>query len=889
MLPGQIVFGNYDLRLVLISAFIAITASYATVDCVGRIRLSERRGRLRWIASGAFAMGTGIWAMHYVGIFALRLPVFVEHDWALVLLSMFVSIGTSAVSLSFIGRPVMRAPEWVVGSAALGGGVSAMHYTGIAAMTGSLDCVFNVWLVSLSVILAVGLSYLALKLASTVHTDFGQWTWSKLRASSLMGMAIVVMHYVGMSAATFVWTGRQEPINRRAIGVSSLALTGIVAVTLIILGLTILTSSIDRRMYWQSGELQRNQNQLKAIFENMTEGIVVIDREFNILQSNSVAARILELPSRSVKVAEVHSLFDTLRPDGTILNRDEVPSSRAFKEEFLTNCKLKIRRRDTGKSVTVEVTTRPLRYSDEGLQEVMVCYRDITDREEMESARLRLAAIVNGSEDAIIGKTEEGIITSWNLGAEKIFGYSSAEMVGQSIRILLPPGREDEEDNILAQIKRNELVEHFETVRRKKTGELIDVSLTISPIRDATGHIIGASKICRDITSTKMLEKQLRQSQKMEAIGQLTGGIAHDFNNLLGVVIGNLDLLEQLVADFPAALKRTRGALRAASRGAELTRRLLAFSNREEPAPAPTSILEPINNVLELSKRVIGPQISIRSEFDVPDCQALVDPARLENAILNLVLNARDAMPQGGNITIHVKIKELDDQHPLVRASELMAGAYARISVADTGTGMDRDVLEKAFEPFFTTKSRERGTGLGLSMVYGFTKQSGGAARIYSELDRGTTVSLYFPIARSFTAVHTKVSDAHEQVIRPMKIMVVDDEEGLLEIASEYLREMKHTVVQARSGLEAMEKFQHDPGIELVITDVIMPGGISGVELVRQLRIIRPELKFLFTSGFSADALSYRDDQVPQGPLLEKPYQRSDLSRALKQCLEMSL
>lgn len=888
MLTSQIAESHYDPLLVTLSVLIAIFASYAALSVIARMRDAQGRSRIPWLLTGAVAMGTGIWAMHYVGMFALKLPVEVKYDWLRVLLSIVVAVVGSGLGFLFVSRPVMNRLSWLVGSVLLGSGIASMHYIGMAAMNDSLECVYNGWLVALSIFLAIVVSAIALKLTHRIQDDDRRSNLHKLRAALVMGMAIPVMHYVGMAAATFVMTSHEAPTDARALSISNLALGGIVVVTLVILGIAILTSWLDRRLYQQAAELERSRKQLQAIFENMTEGIVVIDRSRNILQSNDVAARILNLPQRSATVGEVHRLVETLFPDGTLIPEDRLPSARAFRGDFLTNYKLQIRMRETGKTAVVEVSTRPLTRVEGELQEVMICYRDITQREEMETARSRLAAIVNWSEDAIIGKTEEGIVTSWNRGAEKIFGYTGAEMIGQSIRILLPPGHEHEEDEILAHIKSGGTVEHFETVRRRKNGELMQVSLTISPIRDAAGQIVGVSKICRDITATKMLQKQLQQSQKMEAIGQLTGGIAHDFNNLLGVVIGNLDLLEPLVKENPKAHKRADSALKAATRGAELTRRLLAFSSNQELTPGPTPLSEPVSNVLELGRRVIGPEIKISSQFNAPECRAMVDPAGLENAILNLMVNSRDAMPNGGELAITVDLKELEEEHPLIRSGELRCGTYARISVSDTGTGMDRAVADRAFEPFFTTKERGRGTGLGLAMVYGFARQSGGAARIYSEPGQGTTVSLYLPLAGDLAAEKKRaVPGTPENWLMPLNIMVVDDEEELLEIAAEFLTDMKHRVISARSGVDAIALLQRHPETELVITDVMMPGGMNGVELSRELRKLNPRLKTIFTSGFSADSLSAKDGRVPEGPVLQKPYQRADLLQALRQCMEM--
>ena len=267
----------------------------------------------------------------------------------------------------------------------------------------------------------------------------------------------------------------------------------------------------------------------------------------------------------------------------------------------------------------------------------------------------------------------------------------------------------------------------------------------LSPLESAEGILVTAA--IRDISERKQLARQLHQSQKMEAIGQLTGGIAHDFNNLLGVVIGNLDLLDRLVAGNAEAVKRVQTAQKAATRGADITRRLLVFSSNEELKPSVVLLADSIQNTIELAARGLGPEIKIATHVDESVPPLFVDPAGLESALLNLVVNARDAMPKGGSIIISSKLQKLDNSHPVVQAGDLKDGKYVCVGVTDTGHGMSKETLERAFEPFFTTKQRNKGTGLGLAMVYGFVKQSGGAVRVYSELGHGTTVSFYLPLA----------------------------------------------------------------------------------------------------------------------------------------------
>jgi CheY-like chemotaxis protein len=375
----------------------------------------------------------------------------------------------------------------------------------------------------------------------------------------------------------------------------------------------------------------------------------------------------------------------------------------------------------------------------------------------------------------------------------------------------------------------------------------------------------------------------------MEALGQLTGGIAHDFNNLLGVVVGNLDLLERMVAWNEAAVKRVQAAQRAAVRGAELTRRLLAFSRTEQLDPAAVDMKDAIREVVELASRTIGPEIKITTQCDANLPPVFVDTAALETALLNLALNARDAMPKGGSLILRAQLADLSGGNALVQAGELKPGQYARITVSDSGHGMPREVVDRAFEPFFTTKPRDKGTGLGLAMVYGFIKQSGGAIRLYSEVGFGTTVSLYLPLA-SEAAENAPEPERAEPLERlGGTALLVDDEAELLEIADAYLAELGYTVIRAGNGLEALAALERAGPIDLLVTDVIMPGKMNGIELAQRVRELRPGIKVVFTSGFPAEALAERSGKLEGGPLLHKPYQRAEFADIVRRQVSAGL
>jgi len=483
---------------------------------------------------------------------------------------------------------------------------------------------------------------------------------------------------------------------------------------------------------------------------------------------------------------------------------------------------------------------------------------------------------------------QAGEIVLLNVQAEKQFGYRRDELLGQKVTNIIPEGFAErlvaDALRTTAEALAQQIGTGIELHGRRKDGTVFPLEIMLSPLESPDGILVTAA--IRDISERKQLARQLHQSQKMEAVGQLTGGIAHDFNNLLGVIIGNLDLLDRLVTGNEAAVKRVRTAQKAAVRGADITRRLLVFSSNEELKPAVVRLTDSIQNTIELAARGLGPEIRITTHLDESLPSLFVDPAGLESAFLNLVVNARDAMPKGGSIIISSELQNLGSSHPVVQAGDLKVGEYVCVGVTDTGQGMSKETLERAFEPFFTTKQRNKGTGLGLAMVYGFVKQSGGTVRVYSELGHGTTVSLYLPLAGALSRPAPVDAPAPLKGKLGGTVLVVDDEAGLLEVALVYLTEMGFTALEAKDGASALMAIAQHGEIELMVTDVVMPGGMNGVELVQRALALRPDLKIIYSSGFPAEALAEKSMLLVDVPLLRKPYQRAEFNAIVHRVLE---
>jgi PAS domain S-box-containing protein len=876
--------GYYDYRLVALSVLIAILAAYAALDLAGRVTTARGNARRLWLGGGAVAMGIGIWAMHYIGMEAFHLPVPVMYDWPTVLASLVAAILAAGVALYTVSRKTMSRVRRFAGGVFMGLGIAAMHYIGMEAMRLPAMCIYSPRLVLLSIVVAVAISCIALQMTFDLRDHLSPWSGRKLGSAVIMGLAIPVMHYVGMTAAGFMPMTTMNGSLANAVGVSSLNIAGIAIVSALVLGMACVSAVLDIRFTRQQQALETSRLQLKMVFDNMSEGILVLDRRGKTILKNKAVVELLNIPENDengyAKIVELYEVYST---DGRMLAPSQWPTARALRGDFVQNFPLIFRTKSTGEMGGREVSSASMQGTPGSAGQVIVTYRDTTERMRADEARNRLATIVESSDDAILGKTVSGKIFSWNRGAEKLFGFTAEEIVGRSIRLLVPDDRQVEQDEILEQIRAGQTVKHLETLRLTRKGEPMQVSLTITPIRDGSGAITGASEIARNITQQKQMERQLQQSQKLEAIGQLTNGIAHDFNNLLGVMMGNMDLLERIVATNETAMKRLRPAQKAAARGADLTRRLLAFCSNVDLKPAPTELQQSVLNVIEMA-RALGPQIKIKTQIDKSLPLVLVDPSGLESALLNLAVNARDAMPQGGTLTFSTRISALRENYPPVQTGELAAGDYACISVTDTGCGMSKETLTRVFEPFFTTKPRGKGTGLGLSSVYGFVKQSGGATRIYSEPGFGTTVTIYLPFANR---------DAQPATVPPAtttrtsgKVLVVDDEVDLLAVATAYLTDMGYTTLQAEDGATALEVLDRHQDIDLVVTDVAMPGGMNGLELAHEVRQRLPHVKLIYSSGFPAYALKDRSLHMADCPMLQKPYERAGFNAVVSAAME---
>jgi two-component system, cell cycle sensor histidine kinase and response regulator CckA len=529
-----------------------------------------------------------------------------------------------------------------------------------------------------------------------------------------------------------------------------------------------------------------------------------------------------------------------------------------------------------------------IRGEDETPQYLLVVIDDVTEqrraKEQLIEANETLQAVINASPVAIVGTGPSGVIMTWSGAAENIFGFTAEEAIGSALTDLVPPADSQERfGHSIAGAFAGARVRGLVEQRRRKDGIMVDVQVAAAPVYAEDGAIRHVVVAIEDITRRKALEDQLRQAQKMEAIGQLTGGLSHDFNNLLAIIIGNLDLLRAEIGWNADAAELLDEALQASLQGADLNRRLLAFARRQPLQPKQVDLNDLIAGTAKLLRRTLGEHIEVALAMSSDLWPVRVDPTQLESALTNLAVNARDAMPGGGRLTISTRNIGIDEDYAASQA-DVTPGDFAVLEVSDTGIGMPPDVVARVFEPFFTTKGKEKGTGLGLSMVFGFVKQSGGHVQVYSEVGVGTTLRIYLPRTEGATneaaATTTLVAPrGHETVL------AVEDNEGLRRLLVKQLADLGYRVLEAATAPAAIEILKRKDKIDLLFTDIVLPGGMNGWELARAAAELRDDLKVLFTSGFP-EAVFGPDGVLPQGAsLLSKPYRSDELARRLRESL----
>lgn len=631
---------------------------------------------------------------------------------------------------------------------------------------------------------------------------------------------------------------------------------------------------------------QLKEARLRTVVETAVDGVILIDDHGQILMFNPACERLFGYTSAEVQGKNVKILMPSPYHEE---HDDYLQNYRQTGQQRIIGIGREVvGRRKDGSTFPMDLSVGESR--EEGETVFVGVIHDLSERKQVEQALResaeQLKAVVETAVDGVILIDAHGRILVFNPACERLFGYRDKEVKGENVKVLMPPPYYHEHDGYLENYRtsgqRRIIGIGREVVGKRRDGSTFPMDLSVGETqKDGAAVFVG---VIHDLSERKRAEEQLIQAQKMESVGQLSGGIAHDFNNLLTVIIGNAEALAERLKARPDLAQMADSILAAGLRGADLTSHLLAFSRRQVLTPAKIDCSLLISGMERMIRRTLQEDVVIRTRINPELHAAFADATQLQTAVLNLVINARDAMPRGGNLTIAAENITVDDSyHP-----EVTPGAYVMIVITDEGEGMSAEVRERAFEPFFTTKEVGSGSGLGLSMVYGFVNQSGGHLTIYSELGLGTCVRLYLPAIvgeRPDALVGRK--EAGEPLPHGSEtILVAEDDPFVLSHARICLESLGYRVVSATDGHEAMELLEGNESIDVLFTDIVMPGGISGFDLAEKATSLRPHLKVLMTSGYAIETLQSRGRLPPDSALLNKPYRKADLARRLREAIE---
>ena len=635
-----------------------------------------------------------------------------------------------------------------------------------------------------------------------------------------------------------------------------------------------------------SAKLHESERDFRMLVQSVSDyAIFMLDRDGFVINWNAGAERIKGYKADEIIGRHFSRFYTEKDRAGGLPQRALATAAREGRYEAEG-----WRVHQDGRLFWASVIIDPIRDDAGSLVGFAKVTRDITERRKAQEALSESAelarGIIDSALDAFVQIDDTGTVLEWNARAEVIFGWSRQDAVGKSLAtLILPLSDRARQRRGLERFLRNAaeriLGQRVQMQALRRDGKEITVELSITALRRGERYLFNG--FVRDLTEKLAAEAQLHHALKMETISQLTGGVAHDFNNLLTAIIGNLEVLATKVPERGAAARCLQAALSAAWRGSGLTEQLLAFSRREEIRPEVVSVDRLLRDIVLLCQKTVGEGIEILVHPQPMLWTCRIDQGQLEAVLLNLAANARDAMNGSGSLTIaadNIVIGAKDDV-------ELAAGEYVVLSVSDTGCGMTNEVKARAFEPFYTTKEPGKGTGLGLSQVYGFSRQCGGTARIESKRGKGTTVRIYLPRAEGEISEHRSLNDLSRASRAPdgtAAILIVEDHADVRQTISEVLSHLGYRVLTTTTGSEALAILQQENSIEVLLSDVVLPGGVSGIELARTARTLKPELKVVLSSGYVGDEA--RHDLTPgEFSFLPKPYRPAELAAKLTEVL----
>jgi len=635
-----------------------------------------------------------------------------------------------------------------------------------------------------------------------------------------------------------------------------------------------------------------DEARLRAVVDTAVDGVILIDPQGTVLLFNPACERLFGYAAAEVVGKNVKLLMPSPYQEQHDRYLDNY--GRTGERKIIGIGREVVGRRKDGSVFPMDLSV------GESVQDGQTFFvgiiHDLSERKRAEQAlresEARLRALVETAVDGVILIDRRGTVLMFNPACERLFGYAASEAVGQNVKLLMPSPYQEEHDGYLSNYARTgerKIIGIGREVKgQRKDGSIFPMELSVGEARqDEQSIFVG---IVHDLSERKRTEEQLVQAQKMEAVGQLSGGIAHDFNNLLTVIVGNADLLSERLKVRPDLQRLAEAIAGAGERGAQLTQRLLAFSRRQTLQPVRIDCNALIGETQQLLRRTLRDDIELECSLDGELWAAYADPAQLQSALLNLALNAQDAMPGGGCLTVATANVPLDESYR-DRYPEVQPGRYVLISVTDDGEGMPADVLQRVFEPFFTTKEVGKGSGLGLSMVYGFVKQSNGHVSLYSEPGLGTTVRMYLPAlsdSGESAGPEPHEEEPPEEGGRGTVVLVAEDDPYVRAYAVACLESLGYRTVAATDGREAMARLRQEPAVDLLFSDVVMRGGMDGWELAERACAERPGLKVLLTSGYALETLAARGRLRPGLPVLNKPYRKAELARRVREALGWS-
>ena len=639
--------------------------------------------------------------------------------------------------------------------------------------------------------------------------------------------------------------------------------------------------------------LERERQKLSAVVNHTDAGFLAFDTSLKVVWANTffLARFCADANATGILGSSCHRVL-CARP----MACDECPAAIPFRSGRVAHHEMRLEL--SGQLRHIYATAVPIRSLAGEIDETIVMLQDVSDLVVLRQSEARKGAVLETALDAILTIDRHGVITEFNRAAETMFGYGRSEAMGREMaELIIPPAlRQRHREGLAHCVRSGEsriIGRRIEMTAMRKDGTEFPVELAITriPLAESpafTGYVRDLSERKASEKTLHESEEQLRQAHKMEAVGRLAGGIAHDFNNLLTAITGYGELMLPSSEQGTPLRSNLEQVLKAAHRAAALTRQLLAFSRRQVLEPRVLDINAVVAGILPMLRRLIGEDVELVNAPDPGLARVKADPGQIEQVIMNLVVNARDAMPDGGKLIMETMNEDLDQVYARQHVS-VQPGRYVRLAVSDTGTGMDKETKAHIFEPFFTTKERDKGTGLGLSTVYGIVKQSGGYIWVYSEPGRGTTFKIYL------SRVDEEIVDVDPPMPLPgvargsETILVVEDEEVVCSLTRELLQSRGYTVVEAHHGAEALqicERYEGD--IHLVVTDVVMPQ-MSGPVLAERIAHLRPGIKVLYMSGYTSNALAHLGVPDVDVSCLQKPFTLESLTRKVREVLDRTV